>query len=372
MPAPRTGDGGPCVPAASIASRTTHGQGMPIPRSHTLPCPAGPARAPAGAHPRSEVSGVDPGGTLLAGRLAAITHGAGRPRVSCPHATAAGSSPGVVPGSGASGRMAGPAPRHAPEEQGPWPCRRCRKVGRHPAVLPPRAGGAALPGAVEPPAAAQSPQSCWDRAAAARCINDLMQKKPGVGLIARKTAELQSSRNKSGWKWSGSEDGAAGAAQPERRSPERKPRGEGGRGCAGPGSQRTRCWAEQLGGQRPLWHREAQAARPGSRPRAGGEGLPATHPSPPAWPRSQGNGTAGQAACRGRVTDPLRTLGPAREPSPPLASSVEPGSARGHQGSTRATHGPGCSHPRTAAAPGQTPGPLAAARSFEDRLPPAS
>lgn len=49
---------------------------------------------------------------------------------------------------------------------------------------------------------------------AAHCINDLMQKKPGAGLIARKTAELQSSRNKSGWKWSGSEDGAAGAVQP--------------------------------------------------------------------------------------------------------------------------------------------------------------
>lgn len=77
----------------------------------------------------------------------------------------------------------------------------------------PRAGTAALPRAAEPPAAAQSPQSCWDRAVAARCIYNLVQKKPGVGLTARKTAELQSSRNKSGWKWSGSKDGAAGVAQ---------------------------------------------------------------------------------------------------------------------------------------------------------------
>lgn len=36
-PDPRTGDGSPCVPAASITSHTMHGQRLPVPRSHMLP-----------------------------------------------------------------------------------------------------------------------------------------------------------------------------------------------------------------------------------------------------------------------------------------------------------------------------------------------
>lgn len=79
----------PCIPDTSITSCATHGQKPPIPRSHVLPCPAGPAHGPTGAHPRREVSGVDPGGTLPAGQLAAITHGAGYPRVSAPGLPAA-------------------------------------------------------------------------------------------------------------------------------------------------------------------------------------------------------------------------------------------------------------------------------------------
>lgn len=197
-PDPRTGDGN--VPAASSTSRATHGQEPPIPRSHALPCPA---HGSAGAHPRSEVSGVDPGGTLPAGRLAAITHGTGRLRVSAPGAArstasaraGSGQLPSVPPWRGTvpapclgAGPVAGclfllPDMHHRSRGRG---FQRCHHRG----------------------------QSCWDGAAAARCISNLMQKKPGVGLIARKTAELQSSRNKSDWKWSGSEDSAAGAAHP--------------------------------------------------------------------------------------------------------------------------------------------------------------
>lgn len=43
-----------------------------------------------------------------------------------------------------------------------------------------------------------------------------------------KTAELQSSRNKSSWKWSSSEDGAAGAAQLQERAQSRGGQEHGG------------------------------------------------------------------------------------------------------------------------------------------------
>lgn len=66
----------PCscpVPAQTMAGRHPSHQchlphltraGAAVPRSHALPCPAVLTCGPAGAHPRSEASGVDPGGTL--------------------------------------------------------------------------------------------------------------------------------------------------------------------------------------------------------------------------------------------------------------------------------------------------------------------
>lgn len=43
-----------------------------------------------------------------------------------------------------------------------------------------------------------------------------------------KTAELQSSRNKSSWKWSSSKDGVAGAAQLQEKVQSREGPGHGG------------------------------------------------------------------------------------------------------------------------------------------------
>jgi len=174
---------------------------------------------------------VDPGETLPAGWLAAMTHGTGHPRVSAPGLPAALRLQGQDPAGCSALHSGAERSRHGAWERGEradvWSCSpacttgagprphrlRCR-AGKRPAVPRLRAAAPALPRAAQPPTAVQRPWSSWDKAAAARCINDLEQKKPGVGLIARKTAELQSSRNKSGWKWSSSEDGAAGAEQP--------------------------------------------------------------------------------------------------------------------------------------------------------------
>lgn len=72
--------------------------------------------------------------------------------------------------------------------------------GMQPVGPAPRAAPAALPGAGEPPGACRA-AALPGRAAAARCINDLAQKTPRVRLNSKESSrELQSSRNKSGWK----------------------------------------------------------------------------------------------------------------------------------------------------------------------------
>lgn len=129
-----------------------------------------------------------------------------------------------------------------------------------------------MPGAVEPPTAEQGPQSHQDRATAARCINDLVQKKPGVGLIAMKTAELQSSRNKSSWKWSSSEDGAAGAAQLQEKA---QSTGRPGRGDQEPKDTVLDRAAEGAVAPTARGNLGSQA---GPQPSAGSERLPA-HPN---------------------------------------------------------------------------------------------
>lgn len=86
-----------------------------------------------------------------------------------------------------------------------------------------------------------------------------------------KTAELQSSRNKSSWKWSSKEDGAAGAAQLQEKAQSREGPGHGGQE-----PKDTVLGRPAEGAPTPRGHLGSQACL---QPSVGGERLPVTHPS---------------------------------------------------------------------------------------------
>lgn len=143
-----------------------------------------------------------------------------------------------------------------------------------------------------------------------------------------KTAELQSSRNKSSWKWSSSEDGAAGAAQLQEKAQSRgEPEHEGQE------PKDTVLGRAAEGAMAPM----AQGNLGYSPALSGGREAPCHTPIPPPRPCSQsshtaiGHRTAGQAAHMGRVTDQLHTLGTGRELPPPPSFSMEPVSALGQR-----------------------------------------
>lgn len=143
-----------------------------------------------------------------------------------------------------------------------------------------------------------------------------------------KTAELQSSRNKSSWKWSSSKDGAAGAAQLQEKAPSREGPGHGGQESKdtvlGTAAEET-----------PTAWGNLAVPRLVPSPQWGERGsVPHTHPTTTALQPEQSHCHwpphcwAGCPHGEGHRPAPL---GPERELPPPPSFSMEPMSALGQR-----------------------------------------